>query len=103
MRQILRCLLLSVFLLLAQQGVVTHAFDHLHAQAQAGGEPADHDGQAPCVDCVAFSHVVFNGSQGDVHLPLLADLGFVRQAGVTRAGATTEGPPPRSRGPPILL
>jgi hypothetical protein len=103
MRKLIRGLMLSIVLLLVQQGAVMHELGHLNGQAQSEGDFRHHNDTALCADCVAFSHVVFNAFHGDVQLPLFIGLTFAMPGRTPRCGTTPAGLPARSRGPPVQL
>jgi hypothetical protein len=94
--------LLSLFLLLAQQGAVLHELGHLSHGAAAGaslqavGDVLD---SGSCPTCHAFSQVA---NQVGAHVPGLslspAAIACAPEPG--SAIVAVDPPPPRSRGPP---
>ena len=104
--------LLSVFLLFAQQAGLRHGLSHLpgHVNAAAAAHDdhagTDPDGHAPgelCKDCLAFAQI-----DGAVHadvLPpaLLCGMRFHAVAAPVRPAQDAACPAQRSRGPPFLV
>jgi hypothetical protein len=94
-------LLLTLFLLFAQQGVLRHEYSH-YGKPPAGSQkkvPADPD---HCPLCLAYAHLS-GAARSDVQAPvLLSHLAFHCAPSLEVAGADTEVGAPRSRGPPRL-
>lgn len=104
MRSLLRVLMLSIALLLVQQGAVMHELAHAVAQTSPDSD-TDHreDVAALCAGCVAFSHVVSSTFHGDVRPALDDRLAFVLTGAASTPGAMPDVPSPRSRDPPVHL
>ena len=104
--------LLSVFLLFAQQAGLRHGLSHLpgHVEAaaaaqddHAGSDPEGHVPAEPCEDCLAFAQI-----DGAIHadvLPpaLLCGMRFHAVASRVLGVRDAEGPAQRSRGPPLFV
>ncbi len=95
--------LLSLSLLLAQQGAVLHSLGHLARSPHSAATAQTADGRAlengPCLTCEAFAQVANPATAGVANLPVCPAAVIPTPApcyGVVAA----EVPTPRSRGPP---
>lgn len=97
--------LLSLLLVLAQQGAMLHGLGHLSHASHAGGGTAltavNAQDSSPCATCEAFAQVANPASGGSLELPLvLAPPGAVPAPRYSILVADT--PTARSRGPPQI-
>jgi hypothetical protein len=104
MRKLFTGLLLSMLLLLTQQGAVLHELGHLSAAQTQTDPDQDHPGAAVlCATCLALSHIGSGAHELAAPLPLLAHLTFAAPGHAALRGNTPAGLTPRSRGPPTRL
>jgi hypothetical protein len=101
-RKLLSLVLVSLALLLSQQGAVSHEIKHLvgSESSQQDGDPGK-SGIAHCLDCLAFDHIA-----GAVHSsfalpPLLETADFWRTT-VVVASRAADSPTQNARAPPVL-
>jgi hypothetical protein len=95
---------LVLLLLAAQQGALTHEFEHLaradRMEAHAGqGTLAD----TVCARCPAFAQVATAAVSPSFALPVFVRGDIERSAEPTSATVNARVPTPRSRGPPSLI
>ncbi len=96
--------ILSVLLLLAQQGAMLHELSHLAASpTQQDSDEGQHAIGGLCSACLAFSQVGISTLPELRPLDLLAGLAFQAALDIAAAGHTRELPTQRSRGPPTFL
>jgi hypothetical protein len=104
MRKLFTGLLLSMLLLLTQQGGMLHQLGHVPAgQAQTDREHEHPAGAALCAACLAFSHIGSGASGVAAPVPLASDLAFAAPTHAAPLGDTLAVLLPRSRGPPTRL
>jgi hypothetical protein len=98
-------LLLSVLLVLVQQGAVLHELGHLSGGGQHAGvalrAQAQGSGAAQCLSCEAFAQVA-NPASGAAVSTAADPATFIPIAGPDHAVASADSPTPRSRGPPSV-
>jgi hypothetical protein len=103
MREIFSRLLLSICLLLAQQGAVLHELHHLATGQTQAASDDDHLAAADgCSACHAFAQLGVGAAPDGGAVRPISALAFADLAWRGTAVAAPDRPPARSRGPPTL-
>jgi hypothetical protein len=102
MRRFSLSLLMSLLMLLSQQGMVWHEIGHLSNPPAEQGQKQKPVGDKLCEVCYAFAHL---GAAAVPEMPALAlaDLGHVHALAQAVSVLIQPAPAARSRGPPALL
>lgn len=101
MRKFIGRVLLSVLLLLSQQGAMLHEHAHLAAsQAAAGGDDAHPAPADACSLCLAFSHLASGATSAGTDAALAGMATFAAPTWQGPARPALERAAARNRGPP---
>ena len=102
MRRIHIALLLSLALLMAQQGQALHALSHLHGLSTQTWSASDAGTDATCPLCLAFAQL---GHLASAHVAIATahSVNVQSPRHSTPAVLAAAAPTPRSRGPPALV
>ena len=101
----LLCLLLPLFMLLAQQGAAWHEIGHWSQRSSPEDQqhhPKQDDAGKLCESCLAFASLAV-GVHADQPILRLASFSHVLIAALAWTSAAAPAPAARSRGPPINL
>lgn len=101
--ELCRGLLLTLLLLVAQQGALLHELSHYLAPETQGESDKQGFAHHACATCLAFAQV-HSAATADVALPtLLTNLSFAPSVTTSPAALAAELPSQRNRGPPAFL
>ncbi len=103
MRKVYISLVLSLLVLVAQQGAILHELSHMASGASAETRGyVNYQAEKPCELCLAYSQLA-NPATGPAQVPLLfAPMISTADSQVTCAAIPADVLSPRSRGPPSL-
>jgi hypothetical protein len=102
MRRLHISIVISLLLLLAQQGAVLHEMSHIVRAGVSGADvavQADSALEKTCELCLAFSQVA-NPAGHSITVPMFEPTACAAGSNPFRAAAPAAIPTPRSRGPP---
>jgi hypothetical protein len=105
MKAFCRLFALLLLLLTAQQGALSHEFEHLARADRSEAQPAHGADLADsvCARCPAYAQVVTAALSPAFAIPFLMRCEFIRGAEPLSAATEARVPTPRSRGPPSQI